>query len=548
MADTDDNPDDEEVGLEHLRPSPFGTDLRRQDLSGLDLTRVNFIRADLVEADFSGASLTEADFTDADLSSANMQGAVLNKAVLAFANLTEVELSEANLADADLVGATLLNSDLSGAIARQANLHGADLTNADLSGADLRDADLTAANLTETNLSEADLTGANLRGANLTGANLTEADLTKADLTKARLTGADLLKAALAEAILAEANLANTNLTEASLSRAKIQSAILTAAVLTDANLGEADLRKADLKEANLCRVDLRQASLVDARLDGADLTGAKLWETQRGGWSIKGVVCQRAFLTRTADEPSEYSNGEFERLFAELPRIRLRYPGGMTQVDLLMLPLVIERLQVEHEECTLSIRSMQNEGKGEAVVTITVEDRVGRTGFDFKQELLRLQTKLDCVEAERDRFTSCLMPQLLGLIEASRQTNIGQLAIGGKMSGDNYTSGQAGAVGPHAHAHEMTFQQIWSQGGIDLQKLGDELRVLRNAMKKESEGPPDQDEAVGAVAAAEKAAVTGDGPAALQHLKNAGRWALQIGEKVGVSIATKAIERAMLS
>jgi hypothetical protein len=82
-------------------------------------------------------------------------------------------------------------------------------------------------------------------------------------------------------------------------------------------------------------------------------------------------------------------------------------------------------------------------------------------------------------------------------------------------------------------------------QGGIDLPTLAKELGQLRAAMKK-AEGKDDQDEAIGAVAAAEKAAVNGDGPTTLQHLNTAGKWALGIAEKIGVTVATEAIKRAM--
>jgi hypothetical protein len=47
-------------------------------------------------------------------------------------------------------------------------------------------------------------------------------------------------------------------------------------------------------------------------------------------------------------------------------------------------------------------------------------------------------------------------------------------------------------------------------------------------------------------VAAAEKAAVKGDVPTTLGHLKAAGTWALGVAEKIGVSVATEAIKRAI--
>lgn len=103
---------------------------------------------------------------------------------------------------------------------------------------------------------------------------------------------------------------------------------------------------------------------------------------------------------------------------------------------------------------------------------------------------------------------------------------------------------GQAGAVGPGAHAHDNTFQQI--QGGIDLPKLAEELRRLRDAMKGEATATREQDKAIGAVADAEEAAAKGDGQSALRYLKSAGTWTLGIAQQIGVALATEALKKAM--
>ncbi len=114
-------------------------------------------------------------------------------------------------------------------------------------------------------------------------------------------------------------------------------------------------------------------------------------------------------------------------------------------------------------------------------------------------------------------------------------------------MSGDRYEIGQAGAVGPGAHADHLTFHQIWNKCGsnIDIQKLADELTTLRNDLNKTA-SDPDQFVALGEVAAAEKAAKSGDGPTALQHLKQAGAWVWEVATKVGTGIAIAAAKNAL--
>ena len=304
------------------------------------------------------------------------------------------------------------------------------------------------------------------------------------------------------------------------------------------------------LVDAELCLADLRQASFVDSCLDGANLSGAMLWETQRSGWSIKNIVCNEAFWDRDGKKSTEYRDCEFERTYTERPRIVLRYPGGMSPIDILMLPLIVERLQAEHPGCALHLRSVQDDGSG-ATVTITVENRADRDDSAYRQEVVRLQAKLECIEAERDRLADRFMPQLLNLIAVSRQTNIiGQIASqeAGIVSRDTYNvHGQAGAVGRHAHAHDMTFQQVQA-GGLDLPKLAEELERLRAAMSQKAERSREQDKALGAVAEAADAAAGGDGAGVLRHLKRAGAWTLEVAKDIGVDVAAEVIKKAMLS
>lgn len=112
---------------------------------------------------------------------------------------------------------------------------------------------------------------------------------------------------------------------------------------------------------------------------------------------------------------------------------------------------------------------------------------------------------------------------------------------------GDKYSVGQAGAIGPGAHAHDMTFQQIWNQSAdsIDLQTLASELSLLAEAMREDASDPEDQI-AIGNISAAQKAATTGDGPKAIEYLKNAGQWALQAAQKIGVDVAVAAIKSSL--
>ena len=115
------------------------------------------------------------------------------------------------------------------------------------------------------------------------------------------------------------------------------------------------------------------------------------------------------------------------------------------------------------------------------------------------------------------------------------------------QIMGDNYNIGQAGAVGPNAKAQNITFNQIWNQlqEAPNLPDLAHELSILRQEMKRDAI-EAEHDISVSEIAKAEQSAKQGDGPNTLEHLKSAGKWALDIAIKAGVSLAAKTIEQSI--
>ena len=112
---------------------------------------------------------------------------------------------------------------------------------------------------------------------------------------------------------------------------------------------------------------------------------------------------------------------------------------------------------------------------------------------------------------------------------------------------GDSYTVGQTGAVGPNAHAENVSFQQIWQQsaGGLDTAKLAEELATLRDHLRQ-SANTPEQDESIAEISKARVAATDNDGPRALEHLRKAGKWALSGATAIGTAVAAAAIKAAI--
>jgi uncharacterized protein YjbI with pentapeptide repeats len=488
----------------------------RPDFVEAILSKEDLSRANLSRADLSGAILTEADLTEVDLSKANLSGAILSGAILSGAVFTE----------AVLIGADLLDVNLSRAV---------------LSGAVLLEAHLTSAVLT----------GAVLSGAFLTKAILNEADLSKTDLTGVDLSRADLISA----------NLAEADLSGADLSGADLSGAILTRAILTKADLTEADLSHADLTGAILQNASLLVARLIDADLERANLTKARLWATHRVGWSIEGIICESVYWDEKGENLETYEPGEFERLFSEKTRVQIKYAGGISMLEIATLPGLIQHLESLHPGATLRFKSIQD-ASGGAVVNLVLDDADDispeqieglRTAIQSEAERQAQQFRLALKEKEETvlRLEGQLQTFQWTFRELLSQYKPNQLLImGGVEMGDKYEiSGQAGAVGPNAHAHDMTFNQLQQIGSriadsMDLAALASELETLRQALKKEA-STEEHDIAIVDIGAAKRAAEAKDSGKLAESLKSAGKWALDVATKIGMSLATEAIKQS---
>ena len=276
---------------------------------------------------------------------------------------TKIDLSENNLSGDNLSGF---------------NLSGFNLSKANLSKANLKGTNLSDTNLSMTNLSGANLSGANLRGANLRGANLNGADFSGADFSEVNLSGFNLSEFNLSGANLSKANLSRAkfngaNLSKTNLSRVNLSRANLSGVNFSKANLSGVDFSGANLNKTNLSGANLHQTNFVDAVLDSATLTGAQLWETQRGGWSIKNVICDYAYWDRESKKPVHYALHEFEKLYSEKTKIILHYDRGISPLEISTLPALIQKLEKENKECNFYLETIKEDAGG-ATVTIVVE------------------------------------------------------------------------------------------------------------------------------------------------------------------------------
>jgi tetratricopeptide (TPR) repeat protein len=125
------------------------------------------------------------------------------------------------------------------------------------------------------------------------------------------------------------------------------------------------------------------------------------------------------------------------------------------------------------------------------------------------------------------------------------RDTINPSFTIKGESMRDKYEVGQAGAVGPNAKAKDVTIQNFQgADGKLDLERLSGELADLRRAMRAAAdEDNPGHDVSIAAVAQAVSAANEGDQGKALQHLAKAGRWAWDMANSIGASLAAAVLK-----
>jgi hypothetical protein len=115
---------------------------------------------------------------------------------------------------------------------------------------------------------------------------------------------------------------------------------------------------------------------------------------------------------------------------------------------------------------------------------------------------------------------------------------------LGDRTMAEYKNYGQAGAMGEKARSDYNTFVQPAPIESIDLAELAKQLVQVRAEMKKRA-NPDDteQDAEIGAIAQAERAAKAGDKSKALEFLKGAGKFTLEVAKSVTAGLVKDVIE-----
>jgi hypothetical protein len=115
-------------------------------------------------------------------------------------------------------------------------------------------------------------------------------------------------------------------------------------------------------------------------------------------------------------------------------------------------------------------------------------------------------------------------------------------------MGDVNMPKGVSVGVGRKAVGVVNELHQVWNElgdGEIDLLVLAADLSTVRAQMRAEASSP-ENDIAIAEVAQAEIAAKADDGPGALEHLRRAGKWTLDVATRAGAGVAATAAAVAL--
>jgi hypothetical protein len=103
---------------------------------------------------------------------------------------------------------------------------------------------------------------------------------------------------------------------------------------------------------------------------------------------------------------------------------------------------------------------------------------------------------------------------------------------------------GNVGAMGDNARSDNNTFVQAGPASPVDLAELARQLAQVRAEMRRKANpDDPAHDAEIGAIAQAESAAKSGDKSKALEFLKGAGTWTLEVAKSITASLVKDAIE-----
>ncbi len=265
-----------------------------------------------------------------------------------------------------------------------------------------------------------DLTGIDLEGNILNNFNFQEVKLSRAKMNSTNLFGSCLCGAILKKADLRKADLGKTDLSGADLTDTRMQYTNLIHSDLSDSNLSGSNLSWANLRSTNLRGTNLSQTRLLQTDLTRSTITGANLYGSSRDGWKIHDIECVYVYFDearmKRIPQNRNFSEREFEELYASLPEITYYFSDDFTPLTPLIMDTVVNEINQKNNTFELKLDSFHSRGQPHAVFTVKHKLQHGKVLEEidtrYKEKALKLEGQ---VEILKDLLSGAIeRPQLI--------------------------------------------------------------------------------------------------------------------------------------
>ncbi len=198
----------------------------------------------------------------------------------------------------------------------------------------------------------------------------------------------------------------------------------------------------------------------------------------------------------------------------------------------------------------------LNNEIASNVLSTINLSDNAPQIISDLLYESIMSESQdalypdiLNGNDTNIKNISSDVLAEVVSNVVTGKKFHVGTKIFVGRniIMGDQINVKQAAAVGSHARAENVTLNQVVIEGSqqYDAEALKLQLELVRMEMAKCAKSTNDFI-AIGEVAKAENAIELKDDKSTYEHLKSAGKWALDAATQVGASLAAEVIKKSM--
>lgn len=106
-------------------------------------------------------------------------------------------------------------------------------------------------------------------------------------------------------------------------------------------------------------------------------------------------MVCTNIYWDREGRDVTPFRPGDFERLYSDKVKIQIKYPDGISTLELVTLPALIQHLEAIQPDCKLRFESVRDSSEG-AIVTIAIDEVEDRSSGQIEQLRAAIQAEAE--------------------------------------------------------------------------------------------------------------------------------------------------------